>query len=87
MTVGLIVMGSYAFVLLRFGLLAACAGPFFANCFNAFPYTTDLGSWHAGPTLTVLPVVAVLAVLAFRTAVGGSGLRRYLAGEARSSRP
>jgi len=86
-TTGLIVMGSYTFVLLRFGLLAACAGPFFANCLNAFPLTTDLGSWYAGPTLTVLPVVAVLAVLAFRTALGGSGLRRYLAGEAASSRP
>ena len=85
-TAGLIVMGSYTFVLLRFGLLAACAGPFFANCLNGFPYTTDLGTWYAGPTLTILPLVAVLAVIAFRTAVGGSGLRRYLAGEA-SSRP
>ncbi len=86
-TAGLIVMGSYTFVLLRFGLLAACTGPFFANCFNAFPYTTDIGQWYAGPTLTVLPLVALLAVLAFRTAVGGSGLRRYLSGEAASSRP
>jgi hypothetical protein len=77
---GVVIMGGYAVLLLRFGLLAACAGPFFANCFTAFPYTTDLGSWQAGPTLMVLPLTAVLAGLAFRTALGGSGLRRYLAG-------
>lgn len=78
---GLIVMSSYAVLLLRFGLLAACAGPFFANALTFFPLTMDLGSWHAGPTLTVLPLVALVAVLAFRAALGGSGLRRYLAGE------
>ena len=85
--IGLLCMGSWVFVLLRFGLLAACAGLFFANCLMAFPYTTDLGTWQAGPTLTVLPLVVVLAVLAFRAALGGSGLRRYLEGEGASSRP
>jgi hypothetical protein len=87
LTVGLIIMASYAFVLLRFGLLAACAGPIFVNCLMAFPYTTDLSSWTAGPTLAVLPLIAVMAGLAFRAALGGSGLRRYLAGETASSRP
>jgi hypothetical protein len=85
--VGLLCMGSYVFVLLRFGLLAACTGPFFANCLLGFPFTVDLGSWQAGPTLTVLPLVALIAILAFRAVLGGSGLRRYLAGEAASSRP
>jgi hypothetical protein len=85
--VALLCMGSYAFVLLRFGLLAACTGPFFANCLLGFPVTTDLGSWQAGPTLTVLPLVALIAILAFRAALGGSGLRRYLEGEGASSRP
>jgi hypothetical protein len=33
-----------------------------------------------------LPLLAVLAALALRHALGGTGLRRYLAGEA-SSRP
>lgn len=80
-------VASYATVLLRFGLLAVCLGPFFTNCLMGFAYTTDIGQWYAGPTLTVLPLVGVLAVLAFRTAVGGSGLRRYLSGEAASSRP
>ena len=84
---GVLVMGSYAVVLLRVGLLAACSGLFFANCLMGFPLTTDFGSWRAGPTLTVLPLLGVLAVLAFRTALGGSGLRRYLAGGAASSQP
>lgn len=85
--VGLLCMGSWIFVLLRFGLLAASAGLFFANCLMAFPVTTDLGSWLAGPTLMVLPLAAVLAILAFRAALGGSGLRRYMEGEAVASRP
>jgi hypothetical protein len=82
----LVFVASFAAVLLRFGLLAACLGPFFTNCLIAFAYTTDIGRWYAGPTLTVLPFVVVVAVLAFRTAVGGSGLGRYLSGEA-STRP
>jgi serine/threonine-protein kinase len=84
---GLLGMGSYAFVLLRFGLLAACAGVFFANCLQGFPLTTDLARWQAGPTLTVLPLAGLVAILAFRAALGGSGLRRYLEGEGASSRP
>ena len=39
-----IAMGSYAAVLLRVGLLAACAGLFFYNCLAGFPLTSDLGS-------------------------------------------
>jgi hypothetical protein len=36
----------------------------------------------------ILPLIVVLAVLAFRSAVGGhSGLRRYLAGDSPPSRP
>ena len=77
---------TFAAMLLRFGLLAVCLGPFFTNCLIGFAYTTDIGRWYAGPTLTVLPFLVVVAVLAYRTAVGGSGLRRYLAGEA-STRP
>jgi hypothetical protein len=87
LSAGLVVMASYVFVLLRFGLLAACVGPFFANGFAAFPLTTDFGRWYAGPTLVVIPLLAVLAILAFRTALGGSGLRRYLAGENPATRP
>jgi hypothetical protein len=83
--VRLVVMGSYAFVLLRFGLLAAIAGPFVCDTILITPLTTDAGAWFAGPTLFAVLIVAAVAVVAFRTAQGGSGLRSYLAGEARSS--
>ena len=77
----LLVMGAYVFVLFRFGLLAAIAGPFVADTLLGSPLTTDLGGWHSGPTLVAVPLVAAIGILAFRAARGGSGLRRYLAGE------
>ena len=83
--VRLVIMGAYAFVLLRFGLLAAIAGPFVCDTLLIAPLTTHLGAWYAGPTLFAVLIVAVVAVVAFRTAQGGSGLRHYLAGEVASS--
>ena len=73
---------SWILLLLRFGLLAATVGLFAHQLLVAFPLTADLSSWTAGPTLLALPLVALLAVLALRSALGGTGLRRYLAGEA-----
>jgi len=77
----LIVMGAYVFALFRFGLLAAIAGPFVADTLLTSPLTTDLGAWHAGPTFLAVAVVAAIGIFAFRAARGGSGLRRYLAGD------
>ena len=82
----LVWMVTWILLLLRFGLLAASVGPFVYEMLYVFPITTDLSSWKAGPTLLVLPLLALLAVSAFRNAVGGTGLRRYLAPEP-SSRP
>jgi serine/threonine-protein kinase len=82
----LVVMSSYAFVLLRFGLLAAMAGPFVADALLIAPLTVDLGAWYSSATVFSVLLVSAVAILAFRTAQGGSGLRRYLAGEA-ASRP
>jgi serine/threonine-protein kinase len=77
---------SWIALLLRFGLLAAIVGLWGNDLITALPLTTDPSAWTAGPTLLVLPLVALLAVTAFRSALGGTGLRRYLAGEA-ASRP
>ena len=77
---------TWILLLLRFGLLAASVGPFVYEMLYVFPITSDLSSWKAGPTLLVLPLLALLSVMAFRNAVGGTGLRRYLAPEP-SSRP
>jgi len=77
---------SWILLLLRFGLLAAIVGLFAHDLLVALPLTADLAAWTAGPTLLTLTLVAALAVLASRSALGGTGLRRYLAGEA-ASRP
>jgi serine/threonine-protein kinase len=77
---------TWILLLLRFGLLAACVGPFVFDVLYLFPITSDFQSWKAAPTLLVMPLLALLCVVAFRNAVGGTGLRRYLAPEA-ASRP
>ena len=77
---------SWILLLLRFGLLAAVVGLFANDLLESLPLTTDLSSWTAGPTLLALALVGLLAIAAFRNAVGGTGLRRALAGEA-ASRP
>ncbi len=77
---------SWILLLLRFGLLAACVGLFVYEVLYVFPITTELQSWKAGPTLLALPLLALLCVTAFRNALGGTGLRRYLAPEP-TSRP
>jgi hypothetical protein len=76
---------TWIFLLLRFGLLASIVGSFAADVLYAFPITTDLQSWKAGPTLFALPLIALLCVWAFRNAIGGTGLRRYLTPDAPST--
>jgi hypothetical protein len=73
---------SWVLVLLRFGLLAACVASFASELLYVFPITTELGSWKAGPTLFVLPLLALAALWGFRCAIGATGLRRYLAPDA-----
>jgi hypothetical protein len=77
---------SWVLLLLRFGLLAAIVGLFANDLLESLPLTTDLSSWTAGPTLLAVASVGLMAVFAFRSAVGGTGLRRALAGDP-SSRP
>jgi hypothetical protein len=77
---------SWILLLLRFGLLAAVVGLFANDLLESIPLTTDLSSWTAGPTILAMTLVALLAIAAFRNAVGGTGLRHALAGEA-ASRP
>jgi serine/threonine-protein kinase len=68
-------------LLLRFGLLAAIVGCFANDLLESLPLTTDLSSWTAGPTLLTTALLGLLAILAFRYAAGGLGLRRALVGE------
>jgi hypothetical protein len=84
---GVVVYGSYAFILLRFGVLSAIAGAFTVDLALGIPLFTDLGRWTGSATPVVVPLLILIAVAAFRSAIGGhSGLRRYLAADS-SSRP
>jgi hypothetical protein len=80
--VRLVLMGSYVFLLFRFGLLAAIVGMFVVDNLVGIPLTTNLGAWYAAPTLFAVSLVVVIGILSFRAARGGSGLRRYLSGDA-----
>ncbi|HEX9190415.1 MAG TPA: serine/threonine-protein kinase [Vicinamibacteria bacterium] len=85
--VGMVVWAvSWIALLLRFGLLAGIVGHFANQVLESLPLTTDLGSWTGAPTLAGLLLVGLLALAAFRSAAGATGLRRALAGEL-ASRP
>jgi hypothetical protein len=80
--------GAFVAVMLRFGVLAAITAILTLDLLSFPPLVYAPGSWTGAATLVVLPLVIGLAVMAFRSAIGGhSGLRRYLAGDAPSSRP
>jgi hypothetical protein len=74
--------------MLRFGVLAAITAVLTADLLSFPPLLYAPGNWTGAATLVVLPLLTGLALLAFRSAVGGhSGLHRYLAGDDPSSRP
>ncbi len=88
MPIAVVVWGSFVAAMLRFGVLAAITAVLMANLLLVPPLLYAPGSWTGSATFVVLPLLVALAVVAFRSAVGGhSGLRRYLAGEPPSSRP
>ena len=78
---------SWIALLLRFGLLAGIAGLFANELLEGLPLTADLSSWTASPTVLAIALLAAVAVACFRSAVGGTGLRRALAAEAGAARP
>jgi serine/threonine-protein kinase len=80
--------GSFVAVMLRFGVLAAITAVLTANLLVAPPLLFAPGHWTGGATVPLLALVVGMAVVSFRSAIGGhSGVRRYLAGDAPSSRP
>ena len=70
MPICLFFMGSFSFLLLRFGLLSAIAGLYTQNLLLSMPLTTDLGSWMGGATVTVLAVVIALGLYSYSTSLG-----------------
>jgi eukaryotic-like serine/threonine-protein kinase len=68
--VDVILLGSYVYILLRFGLLSAIAGIYVLNLELGLHLTTELGDWRAGATLPVILLVTAIGVGAFRIALG-----------------
>jgi hypothetical protein len=75
-----VLMGSYAWLLLRFGLLSAIAGLYVLKLLTQFPLSTEFGSWRGAPTIFVMLVLAALVVTAFRVSLkpGASVTRGFL---------
>jgi hypothetical protein len=67
-----VIMSSFTFLLLRFGLLSAVVGVTFLNTVFSFPLVTDFGSWASGPTTAAL--LFATAVVGFAFTASQSGL-------------
>jgi len=63
-----------AFVLLRFGLLAAIVAYASLELLNVCPPTLDFSAWYIGLVPIPLVVVALIAIYGFRTSLAGRPL-------------
>jgi hypothetical protein len=73
-TVSVVMYTAFAYVMLRWGLLATAVGLFVTIVLQSIPYTTQSQAWYFDSQLFMLGVVAALALWAFRTATGGRRL-------------
>ena len=64
------------FVLVRFGLLVMLVGSVIATVLQSATITPDLSAWYSADMLVMLAVVAVIAIYAVRTSLGGNSLFR-----------
>ena len=71
---GALFFGAVAFVLLRFGLLAAIAAYGSYYLLATFPPTLDLSVWYIGLVPIPLLTVAAMAIYGFRTSLAGRPL-------------
>ena len=71
---GALFFALFAFVLLRFGLLAAIAAYMCFVLLSTCPPTLDLSAWYIGLVPIPLVAVAVIAIYGFRTSLGGRPL-------------
>ncbi len=65
---------SFLLVLKRYGLLPLVVGLAVQNVLLSFPATVHLSRWYAAPSLAGLSAIFLLAIYAFRTALGGQPL-------------
>jgi Protein kinase domain/zinc-ribbon domain len=69
---GIVVYVAYTVLLLRFGVLSAIAGLFTVDILVGMPLLPDPGDGTGSAAVVVVPLVILLAVLAFRSATSGT---------------
>jgi hypothetical protein len=75
----MIVYGLIVAMLLRFGLLSLVVAVFVTDAMEAFVFTPNFSAWYGTASLTMTLLIAALAVVAFRNALGGQKiLGRFL---------
>jgi serine/threonine-protein kinase len=68
--VSFFIMGTYVFLLLRFGLLSGIAGIYVLNVVLGVHLSIDLGDWRSAATVPVLGLAMVIGIVAFRISLG-----------------
>ena len=68
---GLMNMSLTAWLLIRFGLLAAVAAEIMNNILGSFPFTTQGSAWYSSMSLAGILLTAVIACYGFYTSLGG----------------
>ena len=68
---GLILYGLTVYLMIRFGVLALVASNVFGVFLGSFPLTTQMSAWYADISLAGMVLMAVMAVYAFHTSLGG----------------
>ena len=76
LTLGLLIVGSAPWVLLRFGLLTCIVAIFVENVVQESPVTTDLDAWFAGAGIFALLAPLALAAFGAWNALAGRPLLR-----------
>jgi hypothetical protein len=66
-----LIYGIIAVVMLRWGLLACCAGIFLGNLQEAVPITTHSGEWFFANALLILATILALTFWGAWTSLGG----------------
>ncbi|MGA3040139.1 MAG: serine/threonine-protein kinase [Bryobacteraceae bacterium] len=69
-----LVVGAFAFVVLRWGILALAITLLVANLMGSAPITSQTSAWYFSSAICMLAVPVALTVWAFRTAIGGRRL-------------
>jgi hypothetical protein len=74
----LIVYGVIVYMLLRCGLLSLVVTIFITDLLPELAFTTNFSAWYGAGSLVVVLLVAAIAAVAFRNALGGQRLLNVL---------